>query len=181
MFKIIKKSEYRTTKWSGGETTELFIYPVDSEYKALNFDIRISLASVEVDSSNFTPLSGVNRILTVLEGTEHSLKINSEPFQTLEVLNPIHFSGEDDVKSTGKALNFNVMLSTDLNCSVDIIKPSSSPFTIDPNGTNLFCYLYKGFQCEVNDLEWNEGDSLLCNNIISIKTPPNSILVCVGF
>ena len=29
---IIRKNQYKTSEWSGGTTTELYIYPVDSQY-----------------------------------------------------------------------------------------------------------------------------------------------------
>lgn len=62
------KKQHTTTKWSGGETTELFIYPENANYKAGNYQFRLSTATVEIEASTFTPLPGVDRTLIVLEG-----------------------------------------------------------------------------------------------------------------
>ena len=52
---ILKKAEdFVTSKWSGGSTTELYIYPPQAVYREGNFKCRISSATVEVEKSDFT-------------------------------------------------------------------------------------------------------------------------------
>ena len=47
---ILKKAEdFVTSKWSGGSTTELYIYPPQAVYREGNFKCRISSATVEVE------------------------------------------------------------------------------------------------------------------------------------
>ena len=41
------------SSWSGGRTTEIFIFPVGERYSDRNFLFRISTAEVELDSSDF--------------------------------------------------------------------------------------------------------------------------------
>ena len=65
--KIYPASTQKTAKWSGGLTTELFIYPEGSAYSERNFDFRLSTATVEIETSVFTPLPHVQRTLMVLE------------------------------------------------------------------------------------------------------------------
>ena len=106
---IIRKEMQKTTAWSGGTTTEIAIYPVNSEYAQRNFKWRISTASVNNEASNFTMLPGVWRILMVMEGDlylEHTgyHKVHLAPFEQDQ------FSGEWETKSIGKATDFNVML-----------------------------------------------------------------------
>ena len=72
---IIKTDEYITSQWSGGKTTELFIYPKDSKYKELDFKFRISSAAVELEQSEFTILEKVYRFITPLD---NSLKLTHD-------------------------------------------------------------------------------------------------------
>ena len=65
---MIHKEEQTTIRWSGGLSTELYIFPEDSEYVERNFKYRLSTATVEIEQSVFTPLPGVDRTLMVLEG-----------------------------------------------------------------------------------------------------------------
>lgn len=105
---LIPADTYTTTSWSGGKTTELFIYPANSNFKTGDFSLRISIATVEVESSIFTPLPDVNRTLMVLEG---KLKLEHEGFHSAE-LGPFEqdqFSGNWTTKSIGKVTDFNVM------------------------------------------------------------------------
>ncbi len=66
--KIIRKEDIKTTNWSGGTTSELFIFPVSSTYKDLNFEFRLSRATIETEESIFTPLPHVKRKLMLLDG-----------------------------------------------------------------------------------------------------------------
>ena len=45
--KIIKTENWKTTKWSGGTTSEIFIYPENALFKKGNYEVRISIATVE--------------------------------------------------------------------------------------------------------------------------------------
>ena len=60
--------QYQTSVWSGGTTTQFFIYPEDGDYKAGSFQVRISSATVELLKSSFTSLPGVKRYLMRLKG-----------------------------------------------------------------------------------------------------------------
>ncbi len=106
--RYVNKDSYKTTGWSGGKTTELFIFPEDADYQTRNFQVRISSASIDDDHSVFTNLQGVTRYLTKLSG-EAYLIINGKKVE----LNPnevISFSGTDNVESYGKCVDFNLML-----------------------------------------------------------------------
>lgn len=105
--KKITLAESRTTNWSGGTSTELWIDPPGSSYAARDFDYRISTATIEADESTFTPLPGFDRILAVLTN-EIALDINDES----RVLQPgelLHFRGEDAVRSAGRTRDFNLI------------------------------------------------------------------------
>lgn len=109
MERIIRKNnEFTTNKWSGGETTELFIYPENSSYKNRDFSFRISQATITDESSTFTALPGVERNLLVLDG-KLQLQHNGKIGKWLERNNQEKFLGDWDTVSKGKATDFNLM------------------------------------------------------------------------
>ena len=104
----IKASELNTTKWSGGTTTQLAIYPKEAEYKKLNFLFRISTASVEAEESNFTKLPNVSRKLMILDG-KIKIKHENHHSKIIKKFEQDKFSGNWETKSYGKATDFNLM------------------------------------------------------------------------
>lgn len=105
---IIPGSQFKTSAWSGGVTTELFIHPVGSSYPERRFGFRISTALVELEESTFTYLEGVKRFLTPLcEGFSLTVNGNGLFLPRGEVL---EFSGEDEVICRGSGRDLNLML-----------------------------------------------------------------------
>lgn len=106
---IIKKAEdFITTNWSGGSTTELYIYPEESKYADRNFDFRLSTATVEVEQSTFTPLPGISRTLMVLKG-QMELRHENEHSKLLKPFDIDEFDGGWKTKSQGCCVDFNLM------------------------------------------------------------------------
>ncbi|AKL93822.1 putative protein HutD family [Clostridium aceticum] len=66
--KIIKKEDFITTKWAGGETTQLAIYPEDATLSEKNFLWRVSSATFTSTQSEFSDFSGYQRYILPLEG-----------------------------------------------------------------------------------------------------------------
>ena len=115
--KLINIEDQKTSTWSGGTTTELYIFPENSEYKKLNFKWRLSSAKVINKESTFSSLPNIWRYIMVLEG---NLKLNHENHHNLD-LSPFEvdsFSGNWTTKSYGKVTDFNLMLNKD--CSGNI-------------------------------------------------------------
>lgn len=96
------------TKWAGGTTTELFIYPKEATYPERNFDFRLSTATVEIETSVFTPLPEINRTLMVLEG-EMKLTHTDQHEITLKPFETDDFNGGWETKSLGKCVDLNLM------------------------------------------------------------------------
>lgn len=107
--KLIKEDDYITTEWSGGKTTQLFIYPEDSNYKELNFKFRLSSATVELDKSEFTKLEGIDRFITPLDN-ELKLTHNHKDYINLKPFEVYKFDGGINTTSYGKVRDFNLML-----------------------------------------------------------------------
>lgn len=113
MLQVLPSESYSVNRWSGGETTEIFIYPKTSSYTQRNFDVRISTATVAVDYSTFTDLPAYQRYLSVLEGATtltHQMSAGSQRV-TLTPFKQDYFSGAVETTSEGQCRDFNMMLS----------------------------------------------------------------------
>ena len=101
-------SEYNTSSWSGGTTTELGIGPEGSRYADRDFLWRISSATVDLEESTFTALPDYDRIIMTLEG-EIDLCHNGGEWLHLKAFETHSFDGGDDTVSKGKVVDFNLM------------------------------------------------------------------------
>ena len=110
MTKIHAFQNARSTSWSGGKTTELFIFPADTGYANRDFDFRISTATIEIEASDFTALPDYNRLLAVLEG-ELELIHEGKYAKKLSPFESDAFHGSWKTNSKGKARDFNVIYS----------------------------------------------------------------------
>lgn len=108
-FELITEDELTTSIWSGGTTSEIYIYPKGSSYKALDFKWRISSATVDLDHSTFTVLPKIYRYITTLEGAM-DLSHNSGELIHLNPFEIYEFSGEINTESFGKVRDFNLMM-----------------------------------------------------------------------
>ena len=137
----VNKKDFKTTEWSGGSTTEYFIYPEDSAYADRKFKARISSAVIEDEKSVFTYLEGVERYLAPLEG-DVTLKINDESV-ILFPYDIIQFYGNDTVLSEGCCRDFNLMLKHTGGGmqSVKVYKDSNYEYTISGYSiTVIYCF-----------------------------------------
>lgn len=105
----LKPSDYVTTQWSGGETTQLAIAPKGAVYAERDFLWRISSATVETDESDFTPLPDYERVISTLHG-DMALCHNGGETLTLHPYDIHSFSGADKTHSWGCCTDFNLML-----------------------------------------------------------------------
>ncbi len=148
MLKKISSESYRTTNWSGGTTTELFIFPENSVYSERNFLFRISSADIKIAKSTFTKLPNISRKIMVLEG---SLELNHKNHhqKNLKEFDQDSFSGNWETDCSGLAKDFNLM--TNPKCSGNIEHKFLSEneqffFEIGNQAINEFYhfYLFKG-------------------------------------
>lgn len=122
--KIIKKQSYKTNTWSGGKTTQLYIYPENSSYENKDFKWRISSAKVEDEESIFTKLPEISRELMVVDG-ELLLKHKNHHEVSLNKFEVDSFNGNWETKSYGKATDFNLMTNKECSGSLEYINIKS--------------------------------------------------------
>lgn len=173
---IIRKEQQKTTTWTGGTTTELAIYSKGTAYSERNFMWRLSSARVEVENSTFTSLSGIWRLIMVVEG-EMALEHENQHSTYLKPFEQDSFSGEWVTKSTGKVKDFNLMLARGCKGKLEAAKIEKEDlFEINEESSNFndefislteAFYIVKGnIAVVINKTEkfdLNEGDLLLIN------------------
>lgn len=116
---LLHKEDYKTTRWSGGMTTELSITPEDKIYGERDFMWRLSSATVEVEESEFTSLPDYNRIIMTLKGGIRLAHNKGEWIELPEFV-PHCFDGGDETVSIGKVIDFNLMLRKGV-CSGELV------------------------------------------------------------
>lgn len=181
MITLITANKIKTTTWSGGLTSELFIFPTTASYKELNFDFRLSTATIEVDSSSFTKLPGIKRTLMVLDGT---LELHHKD-QHSTILNEFEkdqFMGDWETISYGQVVDFNLMVNhPDLNGNMSqliIGKKKSIDLSCEKHA---FIYVHKGsIQLQEKELQYGEGVYFDSSEQISIFANVNSTLIYVS-
>lgn len=154
MWTFIESSDFKTTVWSGGTTTELFLYPKGGSYKDRRFDLRLSSATVDSDSSLFTALPGFTRLIAPLDGT---LELSHPEQNKHLVLSPymLHrFDGGIVTESRGRARDFNVMFSRFLEAEACVMK-AGEIFDLKRDFESL-CFLFSFEGSTITDETLNE-------------------------
>ncbi|KAF1683518.1 MULTISPECIES: HutD family protein [unclassified Veillonella] len=122
---VIARHQATTSTWSGGSTTEFFIYPPQSSYSKRDFAIRISSATVDVESSEFTLLPGYTRLITPLTNQLYlSFKETADTYH-LKPYEVAYFDGAYHTFSKGKATDFNVMVQQGMKVNYSVLTSSS--------------------------------------------------------
>lgn len=137
----LTQQDYKTSQWSGGTTTEVFIWPQGASYAAREFQCRISSATVELEESDFTPLPGVMRYIVPLQGGFTLTHPGKSPVVMGPLTEPYRFSGEIATHCVGRATDFNLMLKG-VEGKMDICRETA------PIQPGITC-LYAPEECEV--------------------------------
>ena len=104
----IAPGEYTASRWSGGTTTQIAIAPAGAIYAERDFLWRVSSATVELETSDFTPLPDYERFLSTLRGIVRLTHGEG----TIELTpGSVHrFDGGAPTSSEGTCTDFNLML-----------------------------------------------------------------------
>lgn len=169
--KIITPSDYKSAQWSGGTTTELYIYPEQSVFKSGDYNFRLSIASVEIEESIFTKLLDVNRTLMVLDG-EVILRHEGHHEKKLKKFESDQFLGDWITKCVGTCTDFNLMTRGQTSGTLTSITLEGSKVVELSSGSQFtFFYLNKGMatiKIDTNKHQLNQSELIL------IKEPNGS-------
>lgn len=181
---IYPKASLSTNTWSGGTTTELFIYPPESSYPNRDFFLRISTATIEIAESNFTALPGLHRQLMVLNGALN-LDFGIHGQAALQPFQIAAFEGDWPTSSKGFATDFNVMTKGDYTANIQAYTlKEGEELTIQEEHP----YFYYCFQGEVSITQTGEyfslykGDAAIIEAVSAsthLKAATASILIAV--
>ncbi len=172
MITLIPFSKQSTSEWSGGTTTQLFIFPPESSYPERTFSVRISTATIRIPKSDFTSLPGFNRLLMVLEG---GLTITHHEAHQVQ-LSPLEmdtFRGSWTTSSEGLATDFNIIHTPEVKAAL-MAHTLQAGQTLEVIASTAYThlYLYQG-EGRVS----NEEESLLCHRFDSCIITPQESLV----
>ncbi len=180
---IIENSQFQTSSWSGGTTTELYISPKDSSYSKRNFDVRISTAKVDIEESTFTALPGIYRKLMVLEG-EITLSHENRHSKELKPLDVDTFEGGWTTKSIGTCVDFNVMTNkktqSDL-CGLKIEAGSKTQIEVEKKWDCLCLYAIAGklqIQIDQKSFILEQGNLIVIDDLSQFVFPIQSLNEC---
>lgn len=176
---ILSPQHFLTSKWSGGSSTQLYIFPDNASYIERNFEIRISTAKVEVEKSIFTALPGIHRKLMILEG-EINITHQGHYSKHLQPFNVDVFSGDWKTSSIGTCLDFNVMTTHNKESELYYVSMEAiENYNLEPKKSckNLFLYATSGhLHIKLNDRNYllETGNLLVVENLNTTSISINS-------
>lgn len=168
---ILDKTDFKTTKWEGGTTTQLYISPRKATYAALNFDVRISSACVQKSPSTFTSLPNVHRKLMLLDG-EIIISHQHQAFEQHLQLNKFDvttFEGNWQTTSVGTCTDFNLMTTGNIKSdlySLHLNNNQTHNLIVENEWKTLFLFMLSGnLTININ----NQHYVLKKNNLLILK------------
>ena len=170
-------TDYRTSAWSGGVTTQLAICPPGARYADRDFLWRLSSATVELERSDFTVLPDYMRLIATLRG-EITLRHNGGAPIRLRPFEVHAFDGADETACFGRCTDFNLMLRKGAaEGSIVPLTVAEKPVSLapDPLCTDRLLYCAEG-TCNVTDggntISLAAGETLRCDPVASLTILP---------
>ncbi len=163
--KILRPSDYVQNEWTGGTTSQIFIYPDGASLSERDFYFRISSACIETDKSDFSKFEGYNRFFTPLNsGLE--LTSNGNAPKKINPLELFYFDGASETSAAGKCIDFNLIYRKSLKANLTVATYSKTeiisykPF---PSSEFLLIYCWSG-AFEVLGQTIQPGETFLIQN-----------------
>lgn len=177
--KIIGVKNYRKSEWSGGTTTEIIIDSCDEVYADKTFLYRISSATVEVDTTKFTPLDNYIRYISVIDG---EMILNHGMEDVVLSKYEVHkFDGKDKTVSKGRCVDFNLMVNKCIANSNLEFKSIMSDETLScAKDSDTVIYFVKG-SAKLGETLVKEGETVVFwNECLEIDIITEGCLVYVA-
>lgn len=168
---LLTSDHFKTLNWTGGTTKELFIFPANANYQERNFLFRLSTATVETETSDFTLLPGVSRKLMILSGSIH-IKHEGHYSKQLNKFDIDSFEGGWKTSSIGKCTDFNLMTSGNTAgeiYSMIVKKERKNDHPIKENCNWFFIYVSSG---KITTEIHQQTNTLNTGDLLVIQQPP---------
>ena len=155
---LVRKEEQVIGTWAGGTTTQLAIWPPESDYRKRDFAWRLSSARVDLEESVFTSLPGYHRLLMILEGSVRLIHETpgGQREAVLSAFEQDAFEGDWKTTSYGRCVDFNLMTAQGCSGVIEPLKKRTfdlfAPWGESPNNariTEAFYCLRSGVQARV--------------------------------
>ncbi len=160
-----KTSDYQETSWSGGRTTQLYLFPAQSSYGERNFQFRLSTASMDTEQSTFTSLPSYHRILLSLDQTIVLQDMSSEEQVTLAPYHIHRFEGEQSIQCVGKAQDFNIIFDDSIQADLQVM--DENKWVVECEGDFQFIYALVNLDFHIEG--WGSGH-LAAKELLVVET-----------
>ena len=172
-YKIYRETAFQQSKWTGGTTTQLAIFPETSNYLERNFVWRLSSAVCEKEETTFSRLPDYDRVLMVLSGSAVLAHQEVRVARLDGAFAQDRFDGAYTTKSFGKITDYNLMVKKGNQGFLDVIPASEESRTLTRESypayarftTALYCK--EGFAAVTaggETLMLTEGQQLVIND-----------------
>ncbi|GHS96915.1 hypothetical protein AGMMS50276_16080 [Synergistales bacterium] len=146
----INPEDVSASKWAGGVTRQIAIWPPDARYAKRDFEWRLSSATVDLEESTFTSLPGFHRILLILDGAvgvTHKTPLG-ERHKDLKAFDQDSFEGSWETTSVGRCVDFNLMLSERCYGSVSVLNGETDKrIDVFRSPSKTKCVVTEAFYC----------------------------------
>lgn len=161
---IVNSSEFRTSHWSGGDTTQIYIYPPHSDYESRNFLFRISSAVVNDQESVFTKLDNIKRYLMVIKG---NIRLEHLGFHTtvLSEYDVDVFMGDWETKCFGCCKDFNLMIKNHNKGDLYSLNIYGKIQRIELKENNIYVIYSFDTDLEINEIGIKKNTAVIISDI----------------
>ena len=107
---VKRKQCQKITRWAGGRTRQLAIYPQDAQgAEAFDFVFEITSSTTDIKESEYTIYESYNRTLMIISG-ESALTLEDGDSHSLSPYEQCTFDGALKVLSRGRAVDYEMTL-----------------------------------------------------------------------
>lgn len=159
---LIKNNQGNISKWGGGTTREMFIYPQNSTLENRDFIFRISSATININHSVFTDFNGFKRYIIPLNG-ELQIKHENSTNILLKTNTLYIFDGGRETESmhTNEQLqDFNIIVNKNYESDIKIIQDIDTQ-SILYSKYDIFIIYMLNATAIFNNIELIKGDLLI--------------------
>ena len=184
MYKIIRENEFISTKWSGGTTNQLFIIPSNASISKQDFSIRISTATINTPTSEFTRFPLHNRFISILKG-EIEFTTGNKPSKKVAETEFDFFDGADTTNSASnsKVIDFNIIYSKHLRLNIQQFTGRKNRMLNLITTIENFVFILKG-SINFSQIEFHKNELLILeknNQFIEMELSNDAVVFLFNF
>lgn len=132
---VIHAGDVIRKKWSGGVSSQYYIYPEGADRSTGEYAFIVTSATVELEESTFSDYTGFDRVIMSITNP-YTLIHNEDEVCRLQPFEPHAFTGEETTRSEGVYTDCNLIMKRGKSCGdmSSILLSAGSSF-YGPQGT----------------------------------------------